>query len=220
MQIIRYKPTRTVLCRSQIRPRPLGAPSKGHAAPGVWNRSSKLARRRRGRIYSTFSSPTVARARGSSDHSPRSLGQRKDGTRSRGDRERRAVLGIAARSQINAVLPVFTDLIVTGRYLRENTGDCSLREYFATPCQLYEQALTETITACRRSGQQDWPTTICRCFVDSALSAVVMQRYPPFTRSTRTREKIASLRSRPNSPSPNAWQQAGLSLLAQGSARR
>jgi hypothetical protein len=87
--------------------------------------------------------------------------------------------------KINADFRVFTDMIEhwVDVYSKEHGPAPGLRETVRDAVHnWYEQALTETIIGLQAlRGSKEWPTNLLQdAWSESALTAVVMQRYHPF----------------------------------------
>jgi hypothetical protein len=126
----------------------------------------------------------------------------KDGTREQGEIEDKAGRYLEEQHvlKINADFRVFTDMIDhwVDTYSKEHGAIAGLREIVRDSVHSwYEQALTETIIGLQAlRGSKEWPTNHLQdALSESALSAVVMQRYHPFNSIKRELgTKIASLK--------------------------
>ncbi|MBZ5559958.1 MAG: ATP-binding protein [Acidobacteriia bacterium] len=126
----------------------------------------------------------------------------KDGTRETGEIEDKAARYLEEQHvlKINADFRVFVDMIDhwLDIYTKEQGPLAGLREAVRDSVHSwYEQALTETIIGLQAlRGSKEWPTNQLQdAWSESALSAVVMQRYHPFNSIKRELgTKIAPLK--------------------------
>jgi len=110
-----------------------------------------------------------------------------DGTREQGEIEDKAARYLEEQHllKINADFRVFTDMTEhwVDSYSNEHGPIPGIRETIRDAVHnWYEQALTETIIGLQAlRGSKEWPTNLLQeAWSESALSAVVMQRYHPF----------------------------------------
>ena len=110
-----------------------------------------------------------------------------DGTREQGEIEDKAAQYLEEQHvlKVNADFRVFTDMIDhwVESYSKEHGPIAGLHKIVRDSVHSwYEQALTETIIGLQAlRGGKEWPASVLRdSWSESALSAVVMQRYHPF----------------------------------------
>jgi hypothetical protein len=125
-----------------------------------------------------------------------------DGTREQGEMEDKAARYLEDQHilKINADFRVFTDMVEhwVREYAKERGTVPGVREIVRDAVHgWYEQALTETVIGLQAlRGSKEWPTNALQdAWSESALTAVVMQRYHPYNAIKRELgTKIASLK--------------------------
>lgn len=191
-KVSRYKPTR-------IGPLQIGDPtasaggrvSRGDSSPGKGGSASSKSSGGGavGGIYSTFLKNDGHPGRDARpDLFPKVVWVSvEDGTREQGEIEDKAARYLEEHHliKINADFRVFTDMIEhwVDAYSKEQGTTAGIRETVRDAVHnWYEQALTETIIGLQAlRGGKEWPTNLLQeAWSESALSAVVMQRYHPY----------------------------------------